>query len=424
LAGTTLKVERGVAVDSTRARYAGDLALNANFNTIGACVLDDAEIAGVLDFRNSRLKSAAIARGLAELKGKRGGRCVISVPGSLRDEPGDTLVVGLAGARVGRLRLPDQAAERPRGIVNLSGARITSYEDWSASWPPRNHRYHAEDGRDLDHLRLDGLVYDHLENPSGAATPSGSVSGAAPSAVQEPVTQSGIARSRCDWLDAQDACDVAVRFKPQPWRHLAQQLERQGFTHAATHIAVAERRRQRSMSASAYACWQNRVFDWFAVYGFNPWRTVVWMVAVVLVFATIFAWSETFCADRGCSDNSILIMTATNGYAPDTLARGYPEFHALAYSLDVFLPIIDLGYADHWRFNTRFGPLLSIPSPSVGAVLAVMFGAQPPSLLTTIDVTLGGLLYALVIFEQLAGLTLVILLFAGLSRGWRRQGEQ
>ena len=134
--------------------------------------------------------------------------------------------------------MPQTVADRPRGIIDLSRAHVGSYEDTAAAWLPplrgrrKGERGRSADGRDIDHIVLDGFVYDHLEHPTG--TPAGT---ATPS--------DGGCRACARWLEGSPTDDLDTHFKPQAWMQLASRLAAQGYHDDAREIAIARRRRQR-----------------------------------------------------------------------------------------------------------------------------------------------------------------------------------
>ena len=72
---------------------------------------------------------------------------------------------------------------------------------------------------------------------------------------------------------------------------LARRLSAQGYHDDAREIAIARRRQPATERFDrAPARLQDWLLDVFALYGFNPWRTVIWMGVLVLVFAGVWTW--------------------------------------------------------------------------------------------------------------------------------------
>jgi len=156
---------------------------------------------------------------------------------------------------------------------------------------------------------------------------------------------------------------------------------------------------------------EGRLLDVFALYGFNPWRTVLWMTTFVVLFAGVWWWAAQGCERDTCKDETVYAMSLKGNYGQDdkSAEEKYPGFSPLAYSLDVFLPFVNLGYKEHWRPRTSYLPLAAVPLPG-----AELHGQQ------SLTVTVGGFLYLLYVTEMLAGLILASLAvtgFAGILRG-------
>lgn len=396
LRATKLQVASGPALFASGVTIARELVLDGGFTTRGSVVLDHAVIDGTLDLSGSQIASAAVMRADAPRKPSHD---------EMLDARYDEAAVSLVDARLDRLVMPENANERPRGIVDLSRARVGSYEDAAPAWPPPLSRTRGDvrcrsvDGRDIDHLVLDGFVYDHLENPAGMIG-AGRRKGVS------------AATMRTHWLDGQSAEDLQAHFKPQAWVELSKRLAAQGYHEDAREIAITLRRRHRkSASASRGARLQGWFLDVFALYGFNPWRTVMWMVLVVGLFAGVWALAARNCGLPGCKDEQVFVMALKGNFGQDDAkaTANYPYFNPLAYSLDVFLPFIDLGYEAHWRPSPSYGPITELRPPDL-----------PWLADRTLTVTLGGLLYVLYVVEMIIGLVLTSLAitgFTGLLKG-------
>ena len=399
--GATIKVEAGTALLASGTTFGRDVELTDGFETAGAIVLDQVHVAGVLDLRGSRLVSAAISRG--------GLPAPVPVNGSRSDE----IALSLVDAHVNRLVMPSSAGDRSRGIVDLSRTRAGSFEDYADAWPPSlPQRARTKDGRDIDHMLLDGFEYDHLSNPAGLAPGNAQPDHSARSADR-------VAQRRIRWLDGQRQADVGDRLRPQAWVALSQRLAQQGYGDDAQRIDIARRRRERrSANVTTAARWQSRLVDWFALYGHNPWRTVVWMAAVVLLFAGIWAGAARWCQEPGCFDESVFVVRNKDAYREQNFRKTYPAFHALAYSFDVFVPFVAFGYEDHWRPNLEYGPLAELPLPFPSST--IQKPGVPIAKEATLSITIGGVLYVLMIVEAIVGLILTSLLvtgFTGLLKG-------
>ncbi len=409
LRGASIKVEAGAALLGSGATFRRDIELTDGCQLTGAVVLDQAHVLGALDLTGSRISSAAITRGS------------LPVPPAWSNAVAfaDETAISLVDSVVNRLVMPASRDDRPRGVVDLSRARAGSFEDYAEAWPPPvEARARAKDGRDIEHMRLDGFVYEHLTNPSGATVLAQGQSGSKAS--------ERVASRRVLWLKGQDERDVRGHFKPQAWVALADRLARQGYTDDARRIEIARRRRERRSDAATFgARWQSRLLDWLALYGHNPWRTVVWMAVVVIVFAGIWGGAARLCAEPGCFDESVLVVRNKDAYRDERFHQTYPAFHALAYSFDVFVPFVAFGYEDHWRPNLDYGPIAELPLPWPIATEAAAPSSTPNALGKgpTLSITIGGILYVLTIVEALLGLVLTSLMVTGFTGLLRDRSE-
>ena len=392
LRGTRIEVANGPAVFASGVTIARELVLDGGFGSCGAIVLDRAEIDGTLELSGSRIRSAALGRAGAA----RG-----QTHDQMLTDRYDAVAISLVDARLDRLIMPETADDRPLGIVDLSRAHVGSYEDTAAAWPPpKLGKGRAQE--EPDYLVLDGFVYDHLETPTGVLITGAALSRRSASA----------AHMRTQWLQAQSRDDLEQHFKPQAWVHLSRRLAAQGFHDDAREIAIERRRRQRrSASVTRSARLQGWLLDVFALYGFNPWRTVLWMAAFVLLFAGVWWLAAEGCERDDCKDEAVFAMALKGNYGQDdrSAEQRYPGFSPLAYSLDVFLPFVNLGYEEHWRPRTSYLPFAAVPLP--GASLH----GQPQ-----LTITLGGILHVLYMLETLIGLVLASLAvtgFAGMLKG-------
>ena len=159
---------------------AREFVLDGGFSSSGGIVLDRAEIDGTLDF-SGKPHDVRTHR-------PQGRRLREQIHDAVLDDRYDKAVISLVDARLDRLIMPDKAADRPLGIVDLSRARVGSYEDFAEAWPPPKLR--SRRGQDdHDHLVLDGFVYEHLETPSGI--PANKDGKHAASSTQRPCARNG-----------------------------------------------------------------------------------------------------------------------------------------------------------------------------------------------------------------------------------------
>lgn len=419
LRSATIKIDSGAAILASGATFDRDVEMGDGFETFGAVVLDQTKIGGVCDLKGSRLMSATLARGPEIAKPEPPVTEAQQAPVETADSAApvseatsrryDDVALSLVDADVEALEMPMIAQDRPRGIVDLSRARVGSYLDFAAAWPPNPGFRGWSQGREVDHLVLDGFTYEHLSNPSGAVLGAN-----APLRYEDSVGE-----RRVSWLEGQDLPDLRDHFKPQAWVQLASRLSAQGYHDDARAITIGRRRRQaRARSTTRGQRLQARILDLFALYGYNPWRTVVWMAVMIIAFTGLWGWAASQCSDNGCFDESVFVVSNRDAYTPEKFAASYPEFNALGYSFDVFVPFIPFGYEDHWRPNVKWRPFAEVPLPDIAKLTGTGEAAEPP----TLRLTLGGLLYIAAVIEMLLGLVLTSLAVTGFT-GMLRSDE-
>ena len=206
--------------------------------------------------------------------------------------------------------------------LDLRAAKVGTFWDDAASWP------------DCGDLFLDGFVYERLDDhaPRDAA-------------------------SRIKWLRLQPA----DQFLPQPYEQLAAVFKKEGLEEDAKKILIAKNEdpaRLRQMHNIFRKAW-HYVKMVTIRYGYRPWYALIHAAIVVLL-----GWGLFWCGNQfGLISPSTTFAYVQYADPPNSLPAGYPTFHSFVYSLDVFLPIIDLHQESHWlphRDTFDRGPYLPV----------------------------------------------------------------
>ncbi|MGP3921681.1 oxidoreductase [Streptomyces sp. 8N616] len=182
--------------------------------------------------------------------------------------------------------------ERPqRGRVVLSGAKVVNLVDRSTSWP-------GPGG-----LAMAGFAYETL-------IPRGPF----------PLTR------RLEWVAA-----ATPEYAPEPYEQLAAALRASGEDADARAVLLAKQRRRRETLPLAGKLW-GYLQDWAVAYGYKPGRAALWMAVLWAVGALLFERNP-----------------------PQELRDGEsPHWNAALYTLDLLLPVIDLGQDGFWKPQGRF----------------------------------------------------------------------
>jgi hypothetical protein len=174
---------------------------------------------------------------------------------------------------------------RPDGVVNLTNAQVGIYEDEQQTWPTT--------------VSLHGFVYEALGNDKVDV------------------------RSRLRWLTRHPDGYV-----PHIYDQLAAAYRRAGDEQAVRKVAVAKQWRRRTVLSPA-----GRLANWLLYltvgYGHRTWLAAIWLAGLLGLGTLVF----------------------TNAH-PHDLTRvdpHAPAFNAFGYTLDVLLPIVDLGQQKAWQ---------------------------------------------------------------------------
>ncbi|WEV28339.1 oxidoreductase [Streptomyces sp. 71268] len=174
------------------------------------------------------------------------------------------------------------------GRVVLSGAKVVNLVDKSTSWP-------GPGG-----LAMAGFGYESLIPRGHFPLPR-----------------------RLEWVAA-----ATPEYAPEPYEMLATALRDSGEEEFAREVLLAKQRRRRETLPLAGKAW-GYLQDWMVAYGYRPGRAAVWIALLWAVGAVFFARHQ-----------------------PEPIKEGEgPEWNAALYTLDVLLPVIDLGQANFWTPN-------------------------------------------------------------------------
>lgn len=150
--------------------------------------------------------------------------------------------------------------------------------------------YRDDPSRWPGQLHLDGLTYETLQPPLPA-------------------------RERLEWLSREPG-----GFQQQPYEQLASTYNRTGRPGDAVKVLLAKERRQRALKPLVGRVW-GALQDVTVAYGYQPWRAVAWLAVLLTVGSIVYGL-----------------------HPPLPLkAADPPHFNPVIYTLDLLLPIVDLG---------------------------------------------------------------------------------
>lgn len=205
---------------------------------------------------------------------------------------------------------------------------------------------------------LDGFKYDHISNYWGAEDPHRL--GKHPEALT------------FSPLDLLGRRPESLLFSPQPYEQMAKVLYGMGYSDDARKILLEKERLRADDERTPWLLGAVRLlWDAFAGCGYILSRALKWM-AFFIALGTAFFYMAARCdkivphqpAIMASSDYGVALG---EGLSPMEAARqafpdGHPEFDALIYSLDVFIPFFALHQEPFWAPHPGIGDGLWVPS--------------------------------------------------------------
>jgi hypothetical protein len=207
----------------------------------------------------------------------------------------------------------------------LGGTSAHAFFDDEAGWPSRGN------------LLLDGFAYDYLGNPISP-------------------------EARLRWLGLQDG------FHPQPYRQLAKVMAESGDDVGAAQVRIAAEDLRYARYGLLGRIWGAFLKEAIG-YGHRPMLTIMWSLAVVL-----FGWLVISIGGRA----GIMRRTWPEN-APRESEKEYEPLRPLVYSLDVFLPFVNLHQEHYWWPNTTASGacrVLGVPITLRGSLVLYYLWAQ------------------------------------------------
>ena len=172
-------------------------------------------------------------------------------------------------------------------------------------------------------------------------------------------------KSRIAWLARRPA---TVPFSPQPFEQAANALFAAGQDIDAREILLEKEKQltKHGDMSVALRFWR-RLWDLFAGYGYRLRKTLAWAAMFVVWGMVIFKYADHSCRIFPHQP----LVTVQDKYAKEKVEHcaverlptrvveenfpEYPEFNALAYSLDVFIPFFALHQESHWYPQVQKG---------------------------------------------------------------------
>ena len=223
---------------------------------------------------------------------------------------GESAAFSLEGARVkGVLHWREVAS---LGRVTFAHAKVGGLNDERDSWPTPGS------------LDLNGFEYSEFASnaPTGSA-------------------------DRIAWLRRQ------VSFQPQPYEQAIRVLRHLGHDHDARRVAIEKQIALRESGfLNGWGNWWNWFFGVTVSYGYQPWKALIMALGFCIVGAGAFDLGHGY-GLISPTDSRVYFREEFVNSQGAWLPPQYPKFNAPIYSVDVFLPIVDLHQESRWLPNMR-----------------------------------------------------------------------
>jgi len=192
--------------------------------------------------------------------------------------------------------------------LDLENASADSIWDDEKSWPAAGN------------LMIDGFTYNHFSGGPWDA------------------------EHRLRWLNLQP-----VGYRPQPFRQLAKVLNDAGQEMGSTEVMIAKQDELRHYGnlSRAERIW-NVMLEVTVGYGYRPLRALWWIIGFVIFGTILFGWGHRAMLVTPTQESAYETYVSTGAPPPH-----YPSFNAFVYSLENFMPVVDLSQGAYWRPNPR-----------------------------------------------------------------------
>lgn len=310
------------------------------------------------------------------------------------------------------------------GLIDLREASVRSFAEDTSIWARKGVLPIALRRRPKTRFHLDGFKYERFTDlyEEESRTPTDGA-------------------TRVAWLQTQAQRDLVDSFRPQPWVHCAKVLREMGHDRDALQVSRAREWQRLKSDPLTWRDFKNPLrgsitlisrllgnfarwlFGHVAGFGYAHWRAFGVSLCVVLIGA--FFYMSAF-------DKGLLIRDPESNFeggiprshVPSEIEpgpRAYPAFNAFVYSLDMFIPVVDLRQAKYWVPGTNQRPgeaqtvSLSWLSRTFGFGTALMTTLTALAQRVVDLSTFGGLLWLWTWFEIAAGWVMSAILIAGFT---------
>ena len=315
----TFKNKDGMALNAERIKVEGGIVLDYGFSAEGEIRLLGATIKGDLD-------------------------CNEGIFRNITGTALDARRMDVGGAFIW------QTKEKPKGDINLQHAKVAQMEDAMESWPLQGK------------LHIDGFEYSSLSGYSTQLSPEERlhwINLQYPEAYQpdtEPIENKepimrywpfSWFRSKYNKIIKSLPSRIYIppknaKYRPQPYEQLAKVLRAMGHENDARDIYIAK---QEALRKNVDISPRKRFWYWFLFHtiehGWKVSKVIKWYVLPTIVFGSIVFFFADYL--------ELMVQSKATFFSkPKT---EYPGFNAIIYSLDSFVPFLNLHQEDYFSIH-------------------------------------------------------------------------
>ncbi len=166
------------------------------------------------------------------------------------------------------------------------------------------------------------------------------------------------AESRIEWIRRQyNLNNLKGQFRSQPYEQLATVLKKSGHINDAKKVLIAKNEDKVKWGPKltfSERLWY-RIFGPMIGYGYQPLKALWWVVGFIISGWIFF-----------------LIGYRNNRIIPSE-SKNYPKFNSLVYSIDTFVPLVNLYQAKYWLPRSRLLRLYHWIHIGAGWILTTLF---------------------------------------------------
>ena len=229
---------------------------------------------------------------------------------SFENNNGDAL--NLQNSEIKNALIWKKLNKKPIGVIDFSYAHVHQIADDEESWPHKNN------------LHLDGFEYDQI------------VSSSPLSLVK-----------RIKWLNLQPS----DKYFPKPYEQLAKIYRNIGHSKDSCEILIEKNiiRRKRT-NPSIFGRWWDLFLQLSVGYGYKSYRVLIFSFLFICLSFLIFEGAnkfDTMQPSKKQTSSKESLLSIIND-VDDKAQMIYPSFSAMAYSIDSFVPFVNLHQEEYW----------------------------------------------------------------------------